>query len=56
MAPKADPALSVVYYDRSYNDYVTMGYNGEEALAEDEKEKAAKKAAEDKELKDSMAV
>jgi zinc finger protein len=51
MAPKADPALTVTYYDRSYNDYANMGYNGEEALAEDEKERKEKAAAAEKELR-----
>jgi len=37
MAPNVDPAIICNYYDRSYNDYAVMGYNGEEALAEDEK-------------------
>jgi hypothetical protein len=51
MAPKADPALTVSYFDRSYNDYATMGYNGEEALAEDEKERKEKAAAAEKDLR-----
>ena len=53
MAPNVDPAIICNYYDRSYNDYAVMGYNGEEALAEDEKQKREKK---DKELMDSMRV
>jgi len=56
MAPQLDPALKVEYYDRSYNDYATMGYNGEEALADQEEEQKKFKAAKDKELKESMAV
>jgi len=33
-----------------------MGYNGEEALADQEEEQKKFKAAKDKELKESMAV
>jgi len=32
-APAIDPTLKVEHFDRSVEDYVTMGYNGEEAAA-----------------------
>lgn len=32
-APEADPTLKVVHFDRSMEDYTSMGYNAEEAAA-----------------------
>lgn len=43
-APNVDPQLNVTYFDRSLEDYATMGYNVDEA-AEQQKLEAAQKEA-----------